>query len=175
MYVIGADPGKTGSIVLVEFDISESRVKDTIVFGKEYSLDDVEPLSLALKEMIKGKNIEAVYVEDVHSMPLQGVASTFEFGRQYGMLLSFLRMSGFDVQLISPQQWQRPFKHVAPPSLSTKKRTKKAFEFWDCGDEKQIETVMDSYFIGLGGWLRDSGCYFKRGSTSTLPFPKVRR
>lgn len=46
-------------------------------------------------------------IENVHSFPGQGVASSFKFGRNYGLLLGSLYSSGCPFETVSPQKWQK--------------------------------------------------------------------
>lgn len=47
------------------------------------------------------------YIERVHSMPKQGVASSFTFGRSYGFLRGCLIASGIPFEEVTPQTWQK--------------------------------------------------------------------
>jgi hypothetical protein len=46
-------------------------------------------------------------LEKVHSMPGQGVASTFKFGKGFGVLTASLIAFGVDFMEVSPQKWQK--------------------------------------------------------------------
>jgi crossover junction endodeoxyribonuclease RuvC len=46
-------------------------------------------------------------IEKVHSMPKQGVASSFKFGQSYGFLRGCLVASGIPFEEVSPQVWQK--------------------------------------------------------------------
>ncbi len=46
-------------------------------------------------------------IERVHSMPKQGVASTFKFGYSYGLLRGMLVASGIPFEDVTPQLWQK--------------------------------------------------------------------
>ena len=47
------------------------------------------------------------FIEDVHSMPKQGVASSFKFGRHYGNLEAFLTAHQVPFIRVQPSAWQR--------------------------------------------------------------------
>ena len=57
-----------------------------------------------LVEDIRGPS---AMIEQVHSMPKQGVASSFKFGRHYGFLLGVLTALGIPYQTVTPQKWQK--------------------------------------------------------------------
>jgi len=46
-------------------------------------------------------------IEKVHSMPKQGVASSFKFGKGYGSLLMALTAVKIPFELVTPQAWQK--------------------------------------------------------------------
>jgi len=49
----------------------------------------------------------AVYLEAVHSMPKQGVASTFTFGKGYGIWIGIIAAVGLRVTFVTPQSWKK--------------------------------------------------------------------
>ena len=55
-------------------------------------------------------------IEAVHSMPGQGVASSFKFGKNYGFLRGLLVANRVAFDQVSPQRWQK--------SLSLQKKSK---------------------------------------------------
>lgn len=89
-------------------------MKGAIAWG-DRSQVHVSPLPLAGKELDLGllsQQIQATgatlaIVEKVHSMPGQGVASTFKFGKGYGSLLGILAGLSIPVELVTPQAWKK--------------------------------------------------------------------
>jgi hypothetical protein len=59
-------------------------------------------------ELIKGtqSHIKKAYIEAVHSMPGQGVASTFKFGLNYGWWQGVLVSLRIPFERVSPIRWQ---------------------------------------------------------------------
>lgn len=47
------------------------------------------------------------YIEKVHSMPKQGVASSFTFGRGFGVLIGALAALRIRYEFVTPQTWQK--------------------------------------------------------------------
>ena len=95
VFIIGIDPGLSGGIALlgredgpvaVKMPETERDVWDTI--------QDFCPVALAC-------------IEQVGSMPKQGVSSTFKFGRNYGFLRGCLIGSGMPFEQVTPVKWQR--------------------------------------------------------------------
>ena len=58
-------------------------------------------------------------IEKVHSMPHQGVSSTFKFGVGYGGLRMALIATGIPFEEVTPQEWQKAFR--IPPRKKHKK------------------------------------------------------
>lgn len=56
-------------------------------------------------------------IEKVHSMPEQGVASSFKFGMGYGFLLGCLTAAGIPFETVTPQLWQKSLS--IPPRKKT--------------------------------------------------------
>ena len=48
-----------------------------------------------------------VFIEKVHSMPGQGVASMFNFGKGYGIWIGILAALKISKTLVTPQEWKK--------------------------------------------------------------------
>jgi len=93
---IGIDPGKAGGICfLMDDDIKTFKCPAT-------THDMAEELILA-KDIRKCTAV----VERVHSFPGQGVASTFNFGYNYGVWLGILSALHIPYQLCLPRKWMK--------------------------------------------------------------------
>jgi hypothetical protein len=93
--IIGVDPGQSGGAAWYRNGIHHA-----IPFK-----DLTETEILELFEGL-GRNSFA-YIEQVHSMPGQGVSSTFKFGQHYGMLRMALIAAGIGFETVAPGVWQR--------------------------------------------------------------------
>jgi len=95
-YVIGIDPGVSGGIATIGYeDVYAQSVK------KFTPRDVVDHLSqFPAKESM-------CYLERVHSMPKQGVRSTFSFGTNYGTYIGVLTALKMPFTYVSPGVWQR--------------------------------------------------------------------
>jgi crossover junction endodeoxyribonuclease RuvC len=97
-HYIGIDPGSHGYIVVL--DENGDHVTDLAI---EDSTDqDIDRLFHTLGEV---KCFAAM--EKVHSMPGQGVATTFAFGQNVGFLLGMLAAFQIPYTLVTPQKWQK--------------------------------------------------------------------
>ena len=101
MIFLGIDPGKTGGISW-HLSNAEGDIGCT-------SFTNKTPMDIykAIKVLTTlGKPCIAM-IEKVHSMPKQGVKSSFTFGQGYGFLLGCLTALEIPFEYVTPQKWQR--------------------------------------------------------------------
>jgi hypothetical protein len=96
MLYFGVDPGLSGAIAVVD-----GRDYWEFVKNSETESDVMTWLS----EVGDGQS-KFAYIERVHSMPKQGVASSFKFGQSYGFLRGLLIACGIPFEEVSPVKWQ---------------------------------------------------------------------
>lgn len=97
MIIIGVDPGQAGGIAY----IFESGTVEA------YKMPETERDVYDLLEM-PGVDYEiGVFLESVHSMPGQGVSSSFKFGRGYGFLRGIVTALKYPLHDVTPQKWQK--------------------------------------------------------------------
>lgn len=95
MHILGVDPGASGGFAL----ITGSRTGAACWPMPETERD--------IFELIANSGAQHICIEAVHSMPKQGVASSFKFGRNYGFLRACIIASGVPFENVSPQRWQK--------------------------------------------------------------------
>jgi hypothetical protein len=95
MNYIGIDPGKSGAIACLS-------MREPEVFKLDNTERDIWEF---LSGLACEGNTQAV-IENVHSMPGQGVASSFKFGMSFGMLRGMLIASEMPFELVTPRKWQ---------------------------------------------------------------------
>jgi len=108
---IGVDPGGSGAIAATR-DRQLIFVKDMPVHGGIISapgVTDILDYSLKAWRSSQGHfhHTPPAWVEDVHSMPRQGVASSFKFGQAHGTVLGVLGALRIPVHLVTPAKWKR--------------------------------------------------------------------
>ena len=89
---LGVDPGASGALALVDGDgqhVATIKLSET-------RLD----VWLWLDEHRGG--VDFAILEEVHSMPRQGVSSTFKFGMSFGFCLGLLTAAGARYELKTP-------------------------------------------------------------------------
>jgi hypothetical protein len=100
MLYFGVDPGQSGAIACLE--IFNGRAVVVCCKNSETEAD----LHQFLDEMSGAACAKFAYIERVHSMPKQGVASSFKFGQSYGFLRGLLIACGIPFEEVSPVKWQ---------------------------------------------------------------------
>lgn len=93
--VLGVDPGASGGFALV----TGSRSGNICWPMPETERD--------IYELLASSGADHICIESVHSMPKQGVASSFKFGRNYGFLRGAIIASGIPFEDVTPQKWQK--------------------------------------------------------------------
>ena len=109
MSVVGIDPGLMGAIAVLDAPAGD-QVHDmpTVKIGKTERLRiDADSLRAMLDVFRAFTDVHLVAIERQQSMPRQGVASTFQTGYGYGLIVGVLvglRLPWIDVR---PAEWQR--------------------------------------------------------------------
>ena len=98
MYIFGIDPGLKGGIAA--YHKKEKTMCGCIMPIVKGEID----IGLFASMLVKGS---VAYVEQVHSMPAQGVSSTFTFGKGYGKILGALEAHGIAYVLVTPLKWKK--------------------------------------------------------------------
>ena len=107
--VVGIDPGASGAIALIDRAGGRVAVWDmpTKLVGvrKKRRVVDNAALALLLFREVPEKVLAAI--ETVNSMPQEGVASAFSFGRAYGVALGVVCGLGMPMVEVEPQAWKK--------------------------------------------------------------------
>ena len=102
MIYIGIDPGQKGGIACINND--KVYVTAMPLAGRE--VDGNAIYKWLITHTLYETNTIAC-VEKVHSMPKQGVSSSFKFGKNYGIVIGVLSALGVSIKLVTPQRWKR--------------------------------------------------------------------
>jgi crossover junction endodeoxyribonuclease RuvC len=105
--VIGVDPGKGGAVALLDGHGELVGVNDMPVIANKLNpwlLSDI------IEGAVDGQVGVVAVVENVHSMPGQGVASSFDFGTSFGMVLGVLAAIGIRTELAAPGVWKKAMR-----------------------------------------------------------------
>jgi len=107
MVYIGIDPGSVSGalgaishdgIYIDSFNIEhqDKHIRALVFKSRILSIVDV-------------KEGAEICMEQVHSMPNQGVSSTFSFGRAVGVISAVCQLTNYPFHLVTPQLWKKHF------------------------------------------------------------------
>lgn len=103
MFYMGLDPGFTGAWGLIDHHGKYQSCGDMLNNGKHI-------LSRAvwaeMCQAVDRQDLEII-IEYVHSMPNQGVASSFKFGMAFGAAISITERFNCDWDMVTPQKWKK--------------------------------------------------------------------
>jgi hypothetical protein len=156
---VGIDPGLTGAIVVLSEKLELKYFAETPTYQKKSGKKTENLLDFtAMSDILFGLedfNPSLILLEEVHSMPKQGVASTFKFGRTFGATQAFLEAYDYNYRLVTPQVWTK-FQYEGyefDKDLDTKKKSKEVVKrkFPDIAENFVSETARkaDSYHDGM--------------------------
>jgi len=122
--VLGCDPGAKGALALLSTSRpwQPSRIVDVIDMPEATG----SALGTHLRDWLADHSphtVAVAWVEQVHSMPGQGVASTFKFGANYGSVLGALGAMGIPVELRTPSVWKKAMRVTADKGSSRQAAT----------------------------------------------------
>jgi crossover junction endodeoxyribonuclease RuvC len=122
MIFIGLDPGASGGIARLDNDLHPTE-------PDAFKMPDTERDLWTIFEDWEPRQFPAfAVIEAVHSMPKQGVASSFKFGRSYGFLRGCLIASGVPFEEVTPQRWQNELGCLSKGDKNvTKRRAQQLF------------------------------------------------
>ncbi len=113
---IGCDPGAVSGAI--------GAVDDYGNYVESFDIEhkDKHILALVFKSrllsIIDPKEGAEICMEQVHSMPNQGVSSTFAFGRAVGVISAVCELTRYPVHLVTPQKWKKHFHLTADKNES---------------------------------------------------------
>lgn len=115
--ILGIDPGLSGALAFYDPGANTLVIHDMPTFTlsvnkKQRRILDEDELANLLEGQLLTHNLSA-YVENVHSMPEQGVASSFKFGVCFGAIRGVLAALQIPRRYVEPSVWKRHFKLTA--------------------------------------------------------------
>ena len=102
MIIVGIDPGRKGAVAILYSTPTSWNIS---AYEMPYVARDIDVPRLC--GLLNGWLDEMeVWIERVHSMPGQGVASTFAFGVGFGVILGVIQAMELPMHLVAPQTWK---------------------------------------------------------------------
>jgi crossover junction endodeoxyribonuclease RuvC len=106
MNTVGIDPGLEGALVFLGGSNNPVIVDIPISFVTK-TKRVYEPTQIRAYLEWWANEDATFFIESVHAMPKQGVTSTFNFGRGFGLLEGIIVGLKAPYQLVTPQQWKK--------------------------------------------------------------------
>lgn len=148
-YLIGIDPGVSGAIVVLGAGMApiEWMRMPTLKVGKS-SRVDCASLARFLQDFDNGR----AYVEQVASMPGQGVASMFTFGHATGSAEGVLAALMIPVTLVAPPTWKRRAGLIGKDKDAARSRAIQLWPRWAAlGKKGEGQALADAALIARFG------------------------
>lgn len=149
--IIGVDPGANGAIASLDAETGD------LLWVEDMPSHDgvVSPANIA--DMIDGRDVVVAWIEKVHSMPKQGVSSSFKFGRAFGTVIGALGGNRIPIQYVTPAKWKADARLSKDKNASRQRAT----ELWP-GFSAEFKRVKDNdraeaALIARHGWLLRHG------------------
>lgn len=127
MLFIGIDPGLNGGIAFIGDDNTSAGGRDNItlfktpvIAMKEY---DIQAMKSLLLSKIAASTIGIATIENQISMPGQGLTSTLQTGKGFGIWLGLLAGLEIPYQVVQARKWQNKMFSGTSPKLDTKARS----------------------------------------------------
>jgi crossover junction endodeoxyribonuclease RuvC len=146
-YIVGIDPGLSGAVAILG---PHGDLMNTV----DMPAADGHVIAAVLASHIDAWHIDAAWVERVHSMPRQGVASTFKFGVAYGTTLGVLGALHIPTHHVTPNTWKKAAGLSADKGAARRRATDLwptwASHFARVKDDGRAEAAL----IARHGWLQ---------------------
>jgi hypothetical protein len=127
MRILGIDPGQNGALALLDTDSGALETFDVPTFtlpkstgGKRTIIDTVQ-----LANWVDGRSdrIDRAWIEQVSSSSQMGVASSFKFGMNYGLVIGVVVAHFIRLEYVTPAHWKRVLKVPADKDASRARAT----------------------------------------------------
>lgn len=152
--VVGIDPGWSGGIgIYSEAGAEVIKMPDT-----------ERDILIAFSEIAENYVVSRCYIERVHSMPKQGVRSSFKFGYNFGLLVGLVNCQEWSHVFVPPQKWQRTLGCLSGGDKNVTKR--RAQELYP--SLKITHATADAMLIAHYGFTVEMGSSFVDRSTLHL-------
>lgn len=147
--ILGIDPGCSGALVILD-DVGnfiDAMRTPTIKDGKQSKVNGA-----AIVRFLRQHQITHAYIEKVHSMPQQGVSSTFTFGHSAGVVEGIIQGLNIPYTMITPQAWKKSNNLVGTDKDASRSRAIQLYPSLKMLDKKgEGQAVADALLIARHG------------------------
>lgn len=145
--ILGLDAGQAGGIAVMDLDN-----------GQLLEVMPMPPTIQDISDVFERHNdAYCAYLEKVHSMPRQGVASSFKFGQNYAYLQMGLACHKIRCIDVTPQTWQKALSATSKKgeSKTQHKNRLKGLAQKIFPKEKVTLKTADALLIAYYGYLKE--------------------
>jgi crossover junction endodeoxyribonuclease RuvC len=149
--LIGIDPGCSGAVVVLGPDgaLIASELMPTFKAGKSSRVNGAALAGFLRRFAVVGSH---AYLEAVHAMPKQGVASVFTFGHAAGVAEGLLQGVGIPYTLVPPQTWKKRAGLIGTDKDAARSRAIQLWPSWRDLDAKvKGQALADAALIARFG------------------------
>jgi crossover junction endodeoxyribonuclease RuvC len=146
MIYMGIDPGFSGAWAMID---DCSRYVNCGDMHNDKKHIDTKKVVYEISQARANADM-VVVLEAVHSMPGQGVSSSFKFGMAYGVALSIAERFSCPWQLVTPQRWKKDMKLTS----DKKESLSMARQLWPMAPLKRQKDNGRAEALLLAEWFR---------------------
>ena len=150
-YLIGIDPGVSGAIVILQ----SAKHPEPIEWIRTPTTKDGKASRVDVAEVVRwleDYDVGHAYVEAVHAMPGQGVASMFSFGHAAGSVMGVLAAMRIPVTLVTPQAWKKRAGLIGKDKDAARSRAIQLWPRWGAlGKKGEGQALADAALIARFG------------------------
>lgn len=147
--ILGIDPGCSGALVILDQDgnfIDATRTP-VIKEGKQSKVNGA-----AIVRFLQNHLVKHAYIEKVHSMPGQGVSSTFTFGHSAGVVEGIIQGLNIPYTMVTPQAWKKTNNLIGSDKDAARSRAIQLYPGLKLLDKKgEGQAVADAILIARHG------------------------
>ena len=146
--ILGIDPGQSGAfVVLFNDEPIEWGLMPTIKIGSATRIN-----SSSLASLFISLQIDEAVIELVHSMPKQGVSSSFSFGHALGSVMGILGALEIPHTMVTPQKWKKAAGLIGTDKEAARARAIQLWPQWRALDTKgKGQALADAALIARFG------------------------
>jgi crossover junction endodeoxyribonuclease RuvC len=109
--ILAFDPGVNGAFAVLD---ANDKGGSFVATGELPRFDKLLD-AVGVSELLRTYEPTRAVIERVHSMPGQGVSSTFTFGASYGLLIGVAGGAGLPLTFVTPSRWKSHFRLAGKP------------------------------------------------------------
>lgn len=121
MIITGIDPGNAGAFAFIDVENNTIEIIDMPVFEFYTTKKRVQIDPYTISNILRERNIEHVYMEEVFSSPQMGVTSAFSFGNGKGMIEGVTAALQLPMTQVKPAAWKKAMKVPADKRAAVKR------------------------------------------------------